>query len=74
MGACLALFGTPRHLAQHTDIFFSAKISALSVVLKVKEHLRLLPYRTFKQHDHHRAWFRLLNAVLRGATAGFCLR
>ena len=66
---CLAL---SEYLAQHTDTFSAAQISAPTVLVKGTPEIAAC--RTFKQHDHHRAWFRLLNAVLRGATTGFCLR
>lgn len=37
------------------------------------EH-RLSLYKRLLAHDHSRAWFRLLNAVVRGGLSGLCLR
>ena len=35
---------------------------------------RLTLYRRLIAHDHNRAWFRFLNAVVRGGLSGVCLR
>jgi len=35
---------------------------------------RLTLYKRLLAHDHNRAWFRFLNAVLRGGLSGVCLR
>ena len=37
------------------------------------EH-RLTLYKRLLAHDHSRAWFRFLNAVVRGGLSGLCLR
>ncbi len=35
---------------------------------------RLTLYKRLLAHDHNRAWFRFLNAVVRGGLSGACLR
>ena len=35
---------------------------------------RLTLYKRLLAHDHSRAWFRFLNAVVRGGLSGLCLR
>lgn len=48
--------------------------TSISGVEPIPFQQRLTLYRRLLSHDHNRAWFRFLNAVVRGGVSGACLR